>query len=97
MSATAVVYAPQNKQQLSALVRYVAKNRPAINARKNAEYYKAVSVVKEIMRKHFAEFPPQLTAYNPWTQLGTAAMCEAIAQTHEIPYWDVISEANPYH
>lgn len=96
MFATAVVYAPQNKQQLSALVRYVAKNRPAINARKNAEYYKDVSVVQKIMRKHFAEFPPQLTAHCPWQQLGTAAMCETIAQKHEIPYWDVVSEANPY-
>lgn len=97
MSASAVNFVPQSQKQCQVLLQYIESNRAAIAARKTAEYYKEVSVVKQIMREHFAKHPPQLKVkICPWKQLGTSAMCESIAQKYAVPHWDVKSEANPY-
>ena len=98
MQATqTVVFAPQNKLQVKALLQFITNNRDSINAGKTAEYVQAVNKVKQIMRDYFTVNPPKLTAFCPWKYLGTNVMCEAIANTFSVPYWDVIAEANPYN
>ena len=97
MQAQAVVFAPRTKLQVKTLLQYIEANRPAINARKTADYKTAVNNVREIMRAYFAVNPPQLRVKTcPWRQLGTDKMCASIAEQYSVPYWDVIGEANPY-
>ena len=90
-------YAPQNKQQVKALLQYIEENRPAINKRKTADYKEAVNEVREIMRAYFAVNPPQLKVkVCPWNITGADNMCRNIAETFKVPYWDIVAEANPY-
>ena len=97
MPANDVVFAPQNKLQVKALLQYIENNRPAINARKTEDYVASVNNVKEIMRGYFAVNPPQLKVKTcPWDIMGTSKMCRDIAEQFKVPYWDIIAEANPY-
>jgi hypothetical protein len=98
MQATqTVVFAPQNKLQVKALLQYIEINRPAINARKTEDYVASVNNVKEIMRGYFAVNPPQIKVkVCPWDIMGTSKMCRDIAEQFKVPYWDIIAEANPY-
>jgi hypothetical protein len=98
MQATqTVVFAPQTQLQCKALLQYIEENRPAINARKTADYTAAVNAVKEIMRAYFLVNPPQLKVkVCPWDIMGTTKMCKDIAEQFKVPYWDIAAEANPY-
>ena len=92
-----VVFAPQTKLQVKALLQYIEENKPAIAARKNEDYKTAVNKVREIMQQYFRINPPQrVVKLCPWKTLGTDKMCANIAEEYKVPYWDVIAEANPY-
>ncbi len=92
-----VAFAPQTQLQCKALLQYIEANRPAINLRKTAEYTEAVTKVREIMRAYFAVNPPQrIVKTCPWDITGTNIMCKNIAEKFNVPYWDIVAEANPY-
>jgi hypothetical protein len=92
-----VVFAPQTKLQVKALLQYIEANRPAINKRKTADYRAAVNAVREIMRAYYAVNPPQrIVKTCPWNITGANNICANIAEEYKVPYWDVIAEANPY-
>ena len=97
MQATqTVVFAPQNKLQVKALLQYIEINRPAINRRKTQDYLSAVKQVREIMRAYFAVNPPQrIVKTCPWDIMGTSKMCRDIAETFSVPFLDIVYEANP--
>ena len=59
MQAQNVVFAPQTKLQVKALLQYIENNRPAINKRKTADYLSAVKAVREKMRAYYTVNPPQ--------------------------------------
>jgi hypothetical protein len=91
-----VVFAPQSKQEVKALLQYLETNRPAINARKSAEYKAEVLVVREKMAAHFAVNPPQKRVrVCPWDTTGAKSQCANIANKYSVPIWDVIEAANP--
>jgi len=93
-----VVFVPHTQRQCTALVKYIAANRPAIEARrKTAEYKQAVGVVREIMAQYFAGNPPQpIVEVCPWQTLGASKMLADIATQFEVPYWNCSGDANPY-
>lgn len=98
MQATqTVVFAPQTKLQVKALLQYIDSNRPAINKRKTADYVNAVKAVREKMRAYYNINPPQrIVKVCPWKLTGASNMCAVIAETFSVPYWDIVYEANPY-
>ena len=92
-----VVFAPQTKLQVKALLQYIENNRPAINKRKTADYVAAVKAVREKMRAYYSVNPPQrIVKVCPWTITGANNMCAAIAEEYKVPFWDIVYEANPY-
>lgn len=94
-----VVFAPQNKSQVRALLAYITEEtRKQIDTRRASnEYRAAVASVRDIMRAHFAVNPPQKRVKEcPWRVLGTYTMCQNIAETYSVPAWDVVGDANPY-
>lgn len=97
MPAQDVVFAPRTKLQVKTLLQYIEANRPAINKRKTADYKMAVKEVREKMRAYFKVNPAQnVVRVCPWTLTGASEMCVNIAEAFEVPYWEVIAEANPY-
>lgn len=97
MPAQDVVFAPQTKLQVKALLQYIENNRPAINKRKTADYVNAVKQVRELMRAYYLVNPPQrIVKTCPWKLTGATEMCAVIAETFSVPYWDIVAEANPY-
>ncbi len=97
MKAThTVVFAPHTKLQVKELLQYIEHNRPAINKNKTADYKAAVKEVRELMRAYFAVNPPQrIVKICPWSLTGAKEMCQNIAEAFEVPYWDIVYEANP--
>ena len=96
MQAQDVVFAPQTKQQTKTLLQYIEKNRPAINARKTQDYLSAVKEVRVLMRAYFAVNPAQrIVRVCPWKLTGASEMCVNIAEAFNVPYWDIVYEANP--
>ena len=97
MQATqTVVFAPQTKLQVRALLQYIENNRPVINARKTADYLSAVKAVRDLMRAYYLVNPAQrIVKQCPWTLTGASAQCNNIAETYSVPVWDIVYEANP--
>lgn len=92
-----IVFAPETKLQLKELLKYVENNRPAINARKTAEYKTAVNKVKTMLQEYYLINPPKMRVkVCPWKLTGATSQCADIANTYSIPYWDVVYEAGPY-
>ena len=97
MQAQDVVFAPQTKLQVKALLQYIENNRPAINKRKTADYLSAVKAVREKMRAYYTVNPPQrIVKVCPWNITGANNMCAVIAEQFKVPFWDIVYEANPY-
>lgn len=91
-----VVFAPHTKLQVKTLLQYIDDNRPAINRRKTADYRAAVKEVRVLMRAYFKVNPPQrIVKICPWGITGAKEMCQNIAEAFEVPYWDIVYEANP--
>ena len=93
-----VAFAPQTTQQVRALVKYITEEtRPIINTRRASEEYRtAVTEIRDIMQAHFAQYPSgRVVRKCPWTLLGTKDKCATIATRYNVPYWDVVVDANP--
>ena len=96
MLAQDVVFAPQNKLQVKTLLQYIEANRAEINKRKTADYRAAVKEVRDLMRAYFKVNPAQnVVRVCPWKLTGASEMCVNIAEAFEVPYWDIVAEANP--
>lgn len=95
-----VTFAPQSQKQVRALLKHLnsASVYAAVaTARTSPAYTAAVACVRATMRAHFAVNPPQKRVKEcPWQTLGTYAICQQIAQEHNVPAWDVVGDANPY-
>lgn len=92
-----VNFAPNNKQQVRELLRYLDKHSGNVQVqRKDPAYIAAVHIVRSRMRQHFEKFPPVLSAADPWRTLGTYEECRTIAQQYSVPAWTVLADANPY-
>jgi hypothetical protein len=96
MPAQDVVFAPRTKLQVKTLLKYIEDNGRAINKNKTADYKAAVKEVRVLMRAYYLVNPPQrIVKICPWGITGAKEMCQNIAEAFEVPYWDIVYEANP--
>lgn len=92
-----VNFAPNNKEQVRALVRYLNKHSSSVQVqRAEPAYIAAVRAIQAQMREYFAAFPPVRTSVCAWRTQGTYEACRALAVQYSVPAWTVLADANPY-
>jgi hypothetical protein len=97
MNTQIVSFAPQNKLQVRALLKYSEENKELINSRVTSkEYLQEVRKIREILQAYFEVNPPQLKVKKcPWVITGAKELCKTLAEKYSVPVWNVYAQANP--
>jgi hypothetical protein len=97
------LFVPTSKKETQALMRHLDKNRPAINERKQDPAYKAeIEQLREFHAKlyssDFSHLPRPKAGeeVSPWALSGLQAECYRVAERFQVPFFDVVSDANSY-
>ena len=97
------LFVPTSRKETQALMRYLDKNRPAINERKQDPAYK--SEIKQLREFHaklyssdFSHLPRPKAGEEscPWALSGLQARCYLVAERFQIPHFDVVGDANSH-
>ena len=89
------MFFPSTRKEVSALLKYIESNAPAIaRRRKGSAYRAAVEIVREQLRASFAE---RAAGPGPcrWREIGVYSVCGEIAEQFQVPIYDVVGDANP--
>lgn len=97
------LFVPTSRKETQALMRYLDKNRPAINERKQDPAYK--SEIKQLREFHaklyssdFSHLPRPKAGeeVSPWALSGLQAECYRVAERFQVPFFDVVGDANSH-
>ena len=89
------MFFPSTRKEVSALLKYIESNAPAIaRRRKGSAYRAAVNAVCEKLRASFAVRPATLGPCR-WREIGVYSVCGEIAEQFQVPIYDVVGDANP--
>lgn len=89
------MFYPSTRKEVTALLKYIENNAPAIaRRRKGSAYRAAVNSVCEQLRASFAARPATLGACR-WREIGVYSVCGEIAEQFQVPLYDVVHDANP--